>query len=603
MTLKEAKKILKKEGFILSLASKVINQTGAIREFEKPEVCEAIKVANANKWTVGLSPIEWNEREARLKKEYGKNHVKGDFSGNKSIEHFGGPMPGPGEEQPEEKKGIIYPTTSPKADFYYKHVLNEGNPALKEAASQFNDALLDEQAKKIQRLGKEIARLKKIIHKKNMKIEELRKESSIHLRGKVKLFGETVDLSQEICDKNEDLRLSKIREKNLTDVCQKYMKENEKLKKKLADKIVNEIDARALKSAESALAYKDEVIETLDKELAEAKHELSSLKRPFRPDSTEAVVLFANAYAKAERKHLPCTDWKNDGKEVSAVYILENGKKSKIALDFTGDEIIFSRTDPDKPRKDSLYSYKDKQLTEKNEVIADLGNELAATKKELEEKTKLVEIVRNDSKQYCYYGISAEKMIQKMANVIVYGKPVSSEDFKEYRRWANGYRYNPQLSDFIEEEEKKLTAKTLDFNAKCMKAARESINDVFESYAAKYAKSSLDDLKEKAYNSFNAKACKLGLVGSKDGNGLLNQMEGVDVAEEGADQSGIIVLCGTDFVKKFKVNDDFIHDLFEKRHKEIKEFMSVESKQLFEGDGIPTKMEVMEPSRKFKKDK
>lgn len=51
------------------LSNKVIYQNGAIREFEKPEVCEAIKVANANRWTVVLSPIEWYEREARLKKD------------------------------------------------------------------------------------------------------------------------------------------------------------------------------------------------------------------------------------------------------------------------------------------------------------------------------------------------------------------------------------------------------------------------------------------------------------------------------------------------------------------------------------------------------
>lgn len=246
------------------------------------------------------------------------------------------------------------------------------------------------------------------------------------------MFGENLDLSKELCDKNEELRLTKIREKNLSELGLKYVGENEKLKKKLA---------------------------------------------------------------------------------------------------------------------------------EKDEVIADLGKELSATKKELEEKIKLVETVRNASKQYCEYGIAAEKMIHKMANVIVYGKPVSSEDFKEYRRWANGSRYNPQLSDFIEEEEKKLTAKTLDFNAKCMKAARESINDVFESYAAKYAKSSLDDLKEKAYESFNAKAHKLGLVGSKDGNGLLNQMVGVDAAEEGADQSGKIVICGKDFGKLLKENEESAEEL------------------------------------------
>ena len=420
MTLKEAKKILKKEGFILSLAPKVINQTGAIREFEKPEVCEAIKVANANRWTVSLSTIEWYKREKRLKKEYEQN--------TKASGH--------GEEQSEEKKGIIYPSTSPKADFYYKHVLNEGNPALKEAASQFNDALLDEQAKKIaeqnkeitrllslvekkensiSRLyyeksvlekeneelkkgeipakyfdkalvdeqaekikklehekldilemassckqtvterGKEISRLNKAIHKKNMKIEEFRKESSIQLRGKIKMFVENRDLEGKLKDKDavlsdvaEELRLSKIREKNLTEVCQKYMKENEELRKELANKVVDKIDAQALKSAESALAEKDE-------------------------------------------------------------------------------------------------------------VISDLGKELAATKKELEEKTKLVEMVRKGSKEYREYGIAAEKMIQKMAKVIVEERAIDSEDLGKYRRWANGYRFNPQLPDFSEEEEKKLS--------------------------------------------------------------------------------------------------------------------------------------------------
>ena len=73
MTLQEAIKILKKEGFHMILEKKVIYQNGAIREFEKQEVCEAIKVANENRLTVGLTPIEWNEREARLKKEYEEN--------------------------------------------------------------------------------------------------------------------------------------------------------------------------------------------------------------------------------------------------------------------------------------------------------------------------------------------------------------------------------------------------------------------------------------------------------------------------------------------------------------------------------------------------
>lgn len=311
MTLEEAKKILEKEFAVISLHKSTepfeFDESGWI-EHEKPSVLEAFRVLSKGGYYISISVHDYNMREKRLKKEYEENTK----------------APGSAENRIKEDSGV--------------------NPALKEAASQFNDALLDEQAKKIKRLTKKITRL-------------------------------------------------------------------------------NKIDARALKSAESALAYKEKVI------------------------------------------------------------------------------------------------------AEKDEVIADLGNELAATKKELEEKTKLVEEVRK-------YGIEAVKMIRKMAKAIVGEKPICSEDFKEYRRLANGYMFNPQLPEFSEEEEKKLMAKMVDINAKCMRAARESINDVFESYAAKYAKSTLDELKDKAYESFNAKAHKFGLVGSKDGKGIPDQMIRVDIAEE-----------------------------------------------------------------------
>ena len=220
----------------MAFAKVVINQAGAIREFEKPEVCEAIKVANANRWTVGLSPIEWDDREARLKKEYEKNTK----------------APGSGGEQP-----------------------NEGNPALAESASQFNDALLDEQAKKIAELTEEKERLEdkitifNIFKKRNdeayrRQIRSLDKEIS-------KLNGIIHDKNAVLSDVSEELRLSKIREKNMTEVCQKYMKENEELKKELADKVVDKIDAQALKSAESALAYKEKVIADLTHKLKD-KH-------------------------------------------------------------------------------------------------------------------------------------------------------------------------------------------------------------------------------------------------------------------------------------------------------------------------------------------
>ena len=258
------------------LEKKIIYQDGAIREFEKQEVCEAIKVANENRLTVGLTPIEWNEREARLKKEHEENTKDPDSAEN----HI------------KEDSGV--------------------NPALSESASQFNDALLDEQADKIKHLTKKITRLNKAIHKKNMKIEELRKESSRHLRGKIKVFYENEDLEQMLKDKNavladvaEELRLSKIREKNLTEVSQKYMNENEELKKKLANKIVDKIDAKALKSAESALAYKEKVIAEKDEVIADLGKELKEKHKKYvwYKGAYEAAQQILNTIADYAAKH------------------------------------------------------------------------------------------------------------------------------------------------------------------------------------------------------------------------------------------------------------------------------------------------------------
>lgn len=354
MTLKEAKKILKKEGFDLEKVGRPCSPTIVFTAYESPKICEAMQVVCSASYSISMVSSRFNDRKARLSLELAENSA---------------PMPGPGEEKAKED-----------------------NPALKEAASQFNDALLDEQAKEIenlrdkckkyadildsaegkirelkaenrrikdsdlnlegltyatrelkekdkkiaaltnenerlkdqiavldaykkhndkidrsqiQRLGKEIARLNKIIRKKNLKIEELRKESSRHLRGEVKFFGETVDLSQEICDKNEELRLSKIREKNLTEVGQKYMKENEELKKNLADKVVVKIDAQALKSAESALAYKEKVIAEKDEVIADLTHELKAKHKKYvwYKGAYEAAQQILNTIADYAAKH------------------------------------------------------------------------------------------------------------------------------------------------------------------------------------------------------------------------------------------------------------------------------------------------------------
>ena len=351
----------------MALANKVIYQNGAIREFEKPEVCEAIKVANENRWTVCLSPIEWDEREARLKKEYEKNTK----------------APGSGGEQP-----------------------NEGNPALAESASQFNDALLDEQAKKIAELTEEKERLEdkitifNIFKKRND--EAYRRQIRSLDKEIYKLNGIIHDKNAVLSDVAEELRLSKIREKNLTEVCQKYMKENEELKKELADKVVDKIDAQALKSAESALAYKekviadltkklksinmnrhneriykkqlaekDEVIAELDKELDEAnKHqqqayrscadknkEIRALKLQISAlekrgngidwkRNADAIKLYVNR-ASHERLWSPISQDICNEQELSFI-INHGGKRVKYALRFDDTDIVYECSDPDK---------------------------------------------------------------------------------------------------------------------------------------------------------------------------------------------------------------------------------------------------------------
>lgn len=431
MTLKEAKKILEKEFIEIGFHTTEPFEFNASKWFvgEKPEVLDAFRVLSKEGYYITISGHDYDMRKARLGR----------------------------------------PTDNPSSD-----TPNTLNPAIKEAAFQFNDALLDEQAKEIEslrdkckkyadildsvesklrelkaensriknsdlnlegliyatreleeknkkiekltkenedwkswnemqnraiainniafrneknRLGKEIARLNGIIHKKNMKIEEFRKESSKHLRGKIKVFYENRDLEGKLKDKDavlsdvaEELRLSKIREKNLTEVCQKYMKENEELKKELSDKVVDKIDAQALKSAESALAEKDEVIADLGKEL------------------------------KAQKDLVDDISLKYDGAKHNL----------KLRMD-----------------------------------------ECEKLKNELEEKNYLIDMLRCGSREYCEYGIAAEKMIQKMAKVIVKEGPVSSEDFKQYRRWANGYRFNPQLPELSEEELMKLQEKVV----------------------------------------------------------------------------------------------------------------------------------------------
>ena len=250
MTLEEAKKILEEEGFNLEGPGKPGVVSEDFTEYESPKICEAMQIVCSAGFQLAMLAGVFDERKERLKKEYGKNHIKGDFS--------------------------------------WKNSIISGSPAIKESVSQFNDALLDEQAKKIAELTNEKSNLEDQItvlnacKKHNDKID--RKQIKCLGKEIAKLNGIIHDKNAILSDVAEELRLTKIREKNLAELGLKYVGENEKLKKKLADKVVDKIDAQALKSAESALAWKEKVIARKDmalayyeKKIAEKDEEIADL--------------------------------------------------------------------------------------------------------------------------------------------------------------------------------------------------------------------------------------------------------------------------------------------------------------------------------------
>lgn len=271
MTLEEAKKILEKEGFVPERFLGVLVEDVKAASWEKIEVSEAKKVVAENGYLALMEESKYKERKARLKKEYEKNTK----------------APGSAENRIKEDSGV--------------------NPVLEESASQFNDALLDEQAKKIAELTKDKELMKKatlsqlddfieiynLLTKESQKTKRLGKEIA-------KLNGIIHDKNAVLADVAEELRLSKIREKNLTEVSQKYMKENEELRKELADKVVDKIDAQALKSAESALAWKEKVIAEKDMALAYNEKEIADLTHELK-DKHKRYVWYKGAYLAAQQ--------------------------------------------------------------------------------------------------------------------------------------------------------------------------------------------------------------------------------------------------------------------------------------------------------------
>lgn len=182
MTFEEAIKILKKEFF--GIEFKKFDKPFKFEEKlwirnEKPEILEALHIVAKN----GIS-VSVPETALRIRSIITKKMRAGE----------GAPAPVSGTPLSAAEGMKLQWKDNKNAD---------KNPALAEAASQFNDTLLDEQGKKIKRLSKEIARLNKIIHKKNLKIAE--KDEVITDLGKELKVQK--DITNDIKDIMDDLGL------------------------------------------------------------------------------------------------------------------------------------------------------------------------------------------------------------------------------------------------------------------------------------------------------------------------------------------------------------------------------------------------------------
>lgn len=369
MTVEEAKKILEKEGFKLEGPGKPIAVSKSFTEYESHKICEAMQTVCSAGYGVMMLAGVFDARKARLKLEYEEN-IK---------------APGPGEEQPKED-----------------------NPALKESASQFNDALLDEQAKKIEELTKDKELMKKATLSQLDDFIEiynlLTKESQ-----KTKRLGkEIARLNGIIHDKNEEI-------KRKTKGCCELVAENVDLKEGLRKTESLLHDTREANSRNLDTCFKNE---DLINELKEKLAEKTKLAKKYAKELSDSSL----DLCKLEKK------------------LKKQLKDKNAVLSDIAEELRLSKI-----REKNLVEVSQKYMKENEEL-----------REKVAEKTKLVEMVRKGSKEYCEYGIAAEKMIQKLAKIIVGKGSVTSEDFEKCRHWAKGYRFNPQLPELSEEEEEKL---------------------------------------------------------------------------------------------------------------------------------------------------
>lgn len=239
MTFEEAKEILKKEGWTSFQKLSYRPMGFKAPEFEKKIVVDAFEVCYDNH----ILPLILSEkRDERYKK------LKAEFEKSQNDMGEGEPVNG-------------------------EHL----NPALHDLAKQFNDALLDEQARRIKELEAQNEKQNDIIASRNTEIWELQEKVKkmerlgkqiAHLNEVIGKRNATIkDLKVELDEKEDLLECYRFSDKNKEDMISGLKKINEKYRHQLAEATVNKVNEKALKSA---LAYKDKVIDGLKKSISDA---------------------------------------------------------------------------------------------------------------------------------------------------------------------------------------------------------------------------------------------------------------------------------------------------------------------------------------------
>lgn len=436
MTLEEAKKILEKEFAVISLHKSTepfeFDESGWI-EHENPSVLEAFRVLSNGGYYISISGHDYNMREKRLKKEYEENTK----------------APGPCEEQPKE-----------------------GNPALKESASQFNDALLDEQGKKIESLEEKCKKYAYVVDSLEDKLRELKSEnrrirdSDLNLEGLTYATRELKEKNKKIDEQNKEItRLLSLAEKKENSISRLYYeksvleKENEDLKKgeipaRYFDKALVDEQAEKIKKLEHEKLDILEIASSSKQTIAEQAKKIKRLGKEI--SKLNIIIHDKNAVLSdvAEELRLSKIREKNLA-ELGLKYVGENEKLKKKLADKIVDKIDAQAL----KSAESALAYKEKVIAEKDEVIADLGKELA-TQKDLVDDISLkydgakhnLKLRMDECEKLKKQLDSNTKMVQKMAEIIVHKKPVTADVFKKCCIMAyNEEKLSKVLDDAIDQ--------------------------------------------------------------------------------------------------------------------------------------------------------